>query len=270
MIQLNITPLTLVAILGGLALIGLLWSRFAIRIKRHWKLVGTAFLATLFIGADCSPTVQQQVLQSDQSLMARQLAQYQAVQPRHFYLYSQDVNMMNAIMDARTKGVTTYSFFFNYGVQDPLYDCPSRSYPMPGDTELTNPDQIVTGGASSSYWGVSVGMIDPNGLYGSHATNSTYAMCIAPNGSLYLPYSEPIVFSVPFASATWDETRHRVVIPPDATPSFNVAYDANSANQPPLDIVTKPDGSVVLRTSDGKETPISGPGGGAATPAPNH
>jgi len=199
--------------------------------------------------------------------MARQLSQLRLATPPHFYLFSQDIVAMNAVMDARTAGKTTFSLFFNRGFPDPYFMCASRGYPIPGDTELTNPEQVINGNynGSSGYWGVTVPQIDPNGVYTSHATASTYVNCLAPDGTTYIKYAESDVDAFPF-QVTWDYEHHMAVPVQGATPSFTVSYDAAKANQEPLNVITNNDGTYSIKNSQGTE--VARVSGTSGTPTP--
>jgi hypothetical protein len=245
-----------------------LWTSTFGRLPRPGRFAaGFSTCGLILLASACGGSTVRTVLASDTDLMGRQLSQLRKVTPPHFYLYSQDIVAMNAVMDARTAGKSTFSLFFNRGVADPYFMCPSRGYPIPGDTELTNPEQLVNGNynGTSGYWGVTLPQIDPNGLYTSHATASTYVMCVAPNGQLYTKYAESDVDAFPF-SVTWDYTRHQVVVDPSAVASFNVAYDAAQANQEPMQVIFNPDGSASLRNSAGTSIPLQ-PVGTPGTPA---
>lgn len=187
----------------------------------------------LLLVACAGPSTAAQVLGGDTQLMARQLSQYRLAQPIHFYTYSQDLATMNAIMDARTAGRSTWSAEFLPNVPDPIFTCPSRGYPIPGDSELTNPEQTGYQYDSSGHYALStVPQIDPNGLYSSHSTNSTYIVCVDTDGTAYVHYSEPLISVWPM-QMTWDYTRHMAVKAEGASASYTVPVNDHPA--PPTD-----------------------------------
>lgn len=150
--------------------------------------------------------------QSDQQNTDDQLKTYQRNgQDIHKYQWSQYRQTLNDVQDAEVAGEATTTFFFNLGVRDPYFVCPSVGFPVPADSELTNPLQNV------GSQGAVISQMDPNGTFPGN-TAGTWVICVAPNGSKELHYSEPQDHTVG-GPAHWDEQKGIVL---DGAPSVPV------------------------------------------------
>jgi hypothetical protein len=111
------------------------------------------------------------------------------------------------IKEAIAEGVETTSFFFNFGMEDPIKSCPSIGSPIPASAQLTNPEQVIEKGEHDN-GSVVVPQMDPDGIYQGN-TEGTYVLCIEAKGKPYVSYWEGSVMTE-FAPATWDYDNHRV------------------------------------------------------------
>jgi hypothetical protein len=145
-----------------------------------------AGVALLFAGCAKDSLVQ------DQNQTDRQLQQYQSVQPVPFFNWSQDRAVLIQIYAAKNQARQTWSVFYS-AAGTPQDMCPSVGYPIPSNTQLTNPDQWVGGST-----GAVVPQMEPNGLYSTTGANGTYVMCLRPNGKATVVYSESWVTAYPF------------------------------------------------------------------------
>lgn len=143
-------------------------------------------------------------LGNDQALTDQQLRQYQLAQPVPFFDWSMDRQALIDIYQAKNEQRTTWAVVTSQGTGQILFTCPSLSYPIPADTQLTNPEQLQTvwaGNAGGSSWhsvdGV-VGQMEPNGVYTSSNTDATYVLCLRPNGKVSPVYTEQEVTLFPF------------------------------------------------------------------------
>lgn len=136
---------------------------------------------------------------TDTDYMDQQAAILNRGQPLHLYDYSQDRASFIAIYDARVQGKATYSVSVpQNGGGRGWYECPSRGYPIPADTQLTNPDRITQPWAGSSI-AVTIPQAEPNGTFSGAGAGGTYIQCVDTDGTLYTVYSEPHVLTFPFA-----------------------------------------------------------------------
>lgn len=119
-------------------------------------------------------------------------------QPVHTYQWSNEREILQQIYDQRVSGnLNTWTVWISNDGK-PLGMCPSKGYPIPYSTELTNPHQITYQhfDGNGGQWEVGVvDQMDPNGLYPVGMTNATWVTCISPDGSLHPQYIEPLVMT---------------------------------------------------------------------------
>ena len=102
---------------------------------------------------------------------------------------------------AQAKTTQTTTFFFNQGVAQPTFSCPSIGFPVASTSELTNPEQNDSG--------VAIPQIDPNGVYSGDSTGTCNVVCVNGNGQTYLDYWEGFVQAVS-GPAVWDTTTNSI------------------------------------------------------------
>lgn len=120
-------------------------------------------------------------------------------------------------------GTATTSFFFNMGDPDPVMSCPSLGLPVPNTAQLSNPDQVIYDQGSGGGGNVTIGQMDPNGIYAPSNSSGTSVECVNAGGKPYITYWEGFVYSVT-APAVWDYTHHQVKV--TGAPTFNVKTKA--------------------------------------------
>lgn len=117
---------------------------------------------------------------------------YSQNQPLHQYDYSPERDELQQIYDARMKVVNTWTVIYSMG--KPVFVCPSKGYPIPYTTQLTNPQNWVG-------TGVAIPQAEPNGLY-TGTSNATWVLCIRslPGGGSEIDpvYSEPDALAFPY------------------------------------------------------------------------
>jgi hypothetical protein len=203
--------------------------RFRRRVRFGWPrltparrgyLLGVLTTALIALVAACGTAPRTtQADQNAQQYTSRQSDIYDRGQPLHLYDYSQDRASYLAIYDARVAGKATYQVSVPALGGQPWYSCPSRGYPIPATSQLTNPEYgSVPPGFSSLI--VTLPQPEPNGLY-SGPTDGTYMQCVDTDGSLYSVYSEPPVLAFPFA-VTWTADRGFVKANPNDRASYSL------------------------------------------------
>lgn len=185
-------------------------------------IVLVSFLAFLSVGCTKSSKGSTQ-LQQDQAVVGQQQDIYSKAQTIPLFNYSQTRQSLIEINTALANGVTTWSVFTSYtGV--PLYSCPSIGFPIPADTQLTNPEQLVRIKISDgNYIEGTLPQAEPNGTYTSQNTNATYVLCVRNNGSVAAVYSEPMVISFPYEV----EVRNGQIIDKGGQSSFEITTNKN-------------------------------------------
>lgn len=137
---------------------------------------------------------------------------YEQAQPAPHFNYSVIRQDMIEVEAAQALGEHTTSFFFNMGEPDPIDSCPSVGDPIPNTAQLTNPQQPLTwqDGNNNTSTAVTIGNIDPNGIYSAANSTGTNVMCLLSDGQQQLRYWEGFVYTVN-GSAIWDYVHHRVI-----------------------------------------------------------
>ena len=173
------------------------------------KLPGTKWLAVPVLAAAVTVTVTA-CTQAQNSGAAQESAQsnqiqthYEAVQPPYAATGVSEYRAnLNAAEATQALGINTTSFFFNLGQAAPFFSCPSHGGAVPNTAQLTNPDQIQPD-PNASAGSVTLGNMDPNGVYSPTASSGTYVMCVNSAGQEYLVYWEGDVLQVN-GNAAWD------------------------------------------------------------------
>lgn len=148
--------------------------------KKHVFVVFVvAVLGLLCVGADdCSSQESK-----DRDTVAEQQRIYGTTQPVPMFKWSQDRDNLIQIYRMKNEARTTYAVVRSM-TGEILWHCPSVGFPIPADTQLTNPLQPVHG------YGAVVEQAEPNGLFSSKNTDGTYVICVLGDGSLTPQYTE--------------------------------------------------------------------------------
>ncbi len=163
--------------------------------KRAFIIAPWLLLASLVMAA-CADNSPQTASESSQ--VDSQQATYAKNQPLHKYDYSPERDELQQIYDARMKVVNTWTVIYSMG--KPIFVCPSKGYPIPYTTQLTNPSQVDYN-ANSAGGNVTIPQAEPNGLY-TGTTNATWVLCIRtlPGGGSEIEpvYSETDALAFPY------------------------------------------------------------------------
>lgn len=168
-------------------------------------IIGTAMLALSIAACTSGPPSGNTQEYRQQQANTNSL---ESSQPLPHYNYSQ---IRQTLIDAETisaNGTQTTSFFFQMGLQDPVFTCPSLGMPVPNSASLSNPQQPYNGPVTTDGGDV-VSQMDPNGIYAPTSSSGTYVICVNNAGQPYLQYWEGDVMTVA-ALAEWDKTTHQV------------------------------------------------------------
>lgn len=108
-------------------------------------------------------------------------------QPSPQFDWSLERHLLTELYKARNNAVATYSYVRNQFTGKVTSWCPSIGYPIPADTQLTNP--LKPAYPNNSQSGI-VEQNEPNGLYTSKNTRGTYVMCVNKEGKVVPRYHE--------------------------------------------------------------------------------
>jgi hypothetical protein len=132
-------------------------------------------------------------------------------QPIPHYNWSQ---IRQTLTDAETiaaNGTATTSLFYNQGVQDPVFACPSIGLPVPNTASLSNPHQVVNDPFSDHSQGQVVDQMDPFGIYVPSNSTGTYVICLDSKGHKYMQYWEGFVQTMTIPGE-WNQATHSVKV----------------------------------------------------------
>lgn len=166
--------------------------------------------AVVAVGA-CSKNNASTANRSEQDTQAQIQTGMLAKQPIPVFDYSQYRQTLTTVENAEAHGVATTSFFYNMGVKDPIFVCPSLGFPVASTSSLTNPHQVIytnhpNGGNDANV----VDQMEPNGVYPG-PSNGTYVECVSPEGTQYAKYWEGDVDTIG-GPAHWDRTQGQEVL----------------------------------------------------------
>lgn len=160
------------------------------QIKRYILGIG---ILTIFIltGAGCldvssgSDSTEKAQIEQQQSL-------YVNNQPVPTFDWSLERHIFTELYKARNNAVQTYSYVRNLNGQV-IFACKSIGFPMPANTQLTNPEKRIGDGYDGEI--DTIPQAEPNGLYTSSSTVGTYIFCLNSDGTVSPSYFEAEVES---------------------------------------------------------------------------
>lgn len=111
-------------------------------------------------------------------------------------------------------GAASHSFVFNAGKPDPIFECDSIGFPVPGTFNLTNP--LVEDPNTRAENGIVVAQAE--GMLGVYTgdTQGTYLVCLTDEGKPYVTWNEGTVQGGYPLGTTWDSEAQRVKLPTNA------------------------------------------------------
>jgi hypothetical protein len=133
-------------------------------------------------------------------------------QPIPHFAFSYYRQALIDVEASQALGEQTTTFFFEPGGgnPDPIDSCPSLGDPVPNTAQLSNPSQVENDPYPNGGQAVTIGQMDPNGVYSPSESTGTYVLCVAADGSPEMHYWEGYVYAVNGA-ARWDSATHSVV-----------------------------------------------------------
>jgi hypothetical protein len=181
------------------------------------KIIGfiAVAVAAFSLSACSGSTDAPSATQVEQQSSAQGLNKLLMAQPVPQYDYSQIRQTLVDAETAQAQATQTTTFFFNQGVQDPVFICPSIGFPVPGTDQITNPNQIIQDRGQYGGGNAVISQIDPNGVYGGN-TSATLVLCVNGQGKAYLHHAEEFAHAIA-GPAVWDYTHHIIKITGDPT-----------------------------------------------------
>jgi hypothetical protein len=107
-------------------------------------------------------------------------------QPAPAFDWSLERHILTELYKARNNAVQTYSYVRNLNGQV-VFSCKSIGFPIPSNTQLTNPEKADNFGSYGAYTSPQA---EPNGLYTSPSTAGTFVFCVNSDGTVSPSYFE--------------------------------------------------------------------------------
>jgi hypothetical protein len=158
-------------------------------------------------------------LREEQKQTAQQAVQYTEDQPVPVFEWSLERHIMIEIYRARNEAAATFSYVVNPYDNSIIFECASVGYPIPGGTQLTNPDQLTWAKDKGTYIEGVLPMMEPNGLYSPSSSANTYVLCSNDDGTVSPVYVEWYVMAFPYPMRVVDGKWERV---PQVAPSISI------------------------------------------------
>lgn len=137
-----------------------------------------ALIYVAFAADSCGFTASPQQQQNNETQLvdAQQYHYQNNGQQVHQYDYSPERDALQQIYDFRMQNVDTWSVIIPTNPNVKPYVCPSKGYPIPYTTQLTNPMRELGAGYQQG-WAVTLPQAEPNGLFTGN-TAATWVLCI--------------------------------------------------------------------------------------------
>jgi hypothetical protein len=150
------------------------------KITPKFAIAGAILVGLMTTASSCTDGEWSSSTNNDEKISESMLQDFQKAQPVPTFKYSQYRENLIDIVTAQAQPTPTTTFFFNAGVADPVYMCASVGFPIPGTSQLTNPEKI-----EDRYEGdVAIPQVEPNGVFTGDTTNTT-TICRDANGRGY-------------------------------------------------------------------------------------
>lgn len=189
--------------------------------KVNRKFAAIAVTAVLGLSVAACTTSTSAGTNVEQNTEGAQATQYSQSQPIPFFKWSLERQVLIDAETASAEGDQSTSFFFNFGIQDPIMTCPSLGMAVPDTSQLSNPEQVVSNRQNkrlpSGDW-TNMPQADPFGVFTPATSDGTYVICII-GGKPVLQRAEETVHTV-MAPAVWNEKTHQIQI--TGNPTTNV------------------------------------------------
>jgi len=179
--------------------------------KRPLIIIAACAAAGLALAACSTDSVGSSGQQMDQNISNSIQRNAEINQPVPVFQHSDIRATAISIEAIQALGEQTTSFGFNQGIRNPVWSCPSLGEPVAATTQITNPQAPEWNTAGSSgVAGLTVGNMDPNGVYAGNSTG-TYVLCVNKQGTPYAQYWEGFVDTVS-GPATWNAATGQVQV----------------------------------------------------------
>jgi hypothetical protein len=150
---------------------------------KHFVMIGVVGLSALLLGGctiDESTQTEEQAVEQQQKIFV-------SGQPAPIFDWSLERHLLVELYTARNNAVNTHSRVRDLNGKI-YFECDSIGFPIPANTQLTNPDKIAE---SYSQGGFAIlPQPEPNGLYSSPSSTGTFIFCVNQDGTVSPSYFE--------------------------------------------------------------------------------
>lgn len=183
------------------------------------KLIAIALVALILLGA-CTETTETTRVKEQQDL-------YIKTQPEPQFDWSLERHLMVKLYEARNTSVATWSYTVNQYSGAVEWECASIGYPVPGGTQLTNPEQSIGNGGSMP-------QPEPNGLFSPSTSQGTWVMCANDDGTVSPIYIEDLVrtYPYPMEEVVGANGHVKLVRKAGSAPSITMETEAPAESEP--------------------------------------
>lgn len=161
------------------------------------KLILLIMIVVLTISA-CNVEEPQSV-ENDRKATEKSLEQYSKQVPVPSFSFPFVRYVIGKILELQNAQISTFTYVYSDYQGKIVWSCPSIGYPIPGGTQMTNPEQVVSGTDSENFEGaVTIPQAEPSGVYSPDTSAGTNILCVWEDGTVYNWYEERAVSTVPF------------------------------------------------------------------------
>lgn len=153
---------------------------------------------------------------AERQTVEQQQKQYVTSQPVPQFDWSLERHVMVELYKARNNAVSTYSITYSDYRGVITWACASIGYPIPGGTQLTNPEKLAYESSSSA----TLPQAEPNGLFSPGTSAGTYVMCVNSDGTISPVYIEDYVRTYSYPVTT--DENGKIVPAEGSTPSIKI------------------------------------------------
>jgi len=138
---------------------------------------------------------------------------YRTTQPIPYFEWSLQRHLMIELYKNQNQAVATWSYVWDQLRGKVSWQCASVGYPIPGGTQLTNPEQLAYSKDAV------IPQAEPNGLFSPTTSSGTYVMCVNEDGTVSPVYLEELVRTFPYPM---QEVGGELVRVPGTQPSYTI------------------------------------------------
>ncbi len=156
------------------------------------RLIAFALVAVLlFTAEDC----ENESDRKENAAVEKQQVALVQNQPVPYFDFSFERDMLTQLYQARNNKVSTYTVVQSPYTGKIMWGCASIGFPIPADTQLTNPLKTTVPNCSTC---AVIEQAEPNGLYSSKTSHATWVLCLDAKGNITPVREERDITTFPY------------------------------------------------------------------------